>query len=192
MDSFQQTDSSAFENLVERYGKSLYAVSFQILKNSQDAEDAVQETFLKAFRAIDGFRGDSSLYTWLYRIAQNQSLMKLRKRNRAVTISLDSWTTASEGEQEGLSPTNWLTSHSPDPGLSVHTRQLSEFVRHCIQELPENYRKAYFLKDVKSLSEDQVCRRLGISKPSMKSRVHRARVLVRKRVRDHFFKPSVN
>ena len=192
MDSFQQTDSSAFENLVERYGKSLYAVSFQILKNSQDAEDAVQETFLKAFRAIDGFRGDSSLYTWLYRIAQNQSLMKLRKRNRAVTISLDSWTTPSEGEQEGLSPTNCLTSHSPDPGLSLHTRQLSEFVRHCIQELPENYRKAYFLKDVKSLSEDQVCRRLGISKPSMKSRVHRARVLVRKRVRDHFFKPSVN
>ena len=187
MGSFQQTDSSTFEKLVERYGKSLYAVSFQILKNSQDAEDAVQETFLKAFRAIDRFRGDSSLYTWLYRIAQNQSLMKLRKRSRAVTISLDSWTTPSEGEQESLPPTNWLPSHSQDPDLSLHTRQLSEFVRHCIQELPENYRQAYLLKEVKSLSEDQVCRRLGISKPSMKSRVHRARVLVRKRVRDHFF-----
>ncbi len=192
MEGFQQTDSSAFEKLVEKYGKSLHAVSFQILKNPQDAEDAVQETFLKAFRAIDRFRGDSSLYTWLYRIVQNQSLMKLRKRNRAVTISLDSWTTPSEWEQESLPPTHWLPSHSPDPGLSLHTRQLSEFVRHCIQELPENYRQAYLLKDVKSLSEDQVCRTLGISKPSMKSRVHRARVLVRKRVRDQFFKPSVN
>ena len=192
MDSFQQTDSGAFEKLVERYGKSLYAVSLQILKNSQDAEDAVQETFLKAFRAIDRFRGDSSLYTWLYRIAQNQSLMKLRKRNRAVTVSLDVWTTPSEEEQESLPPTNGLPSQSPDPGLSLHTRQLSDFVRHCIEELPENYRKAYFLKDVRSLSEDQVCRRLGISKASMKSRVHRARVLVRKRVRDHFFKPRVN
>ena len=118
--------------------------------------------------------------------------MKLRKRNRALTVSLDVWTTPSEGEQESLPPTNWLPSQSPDPGLSLHTRQLSEFVRHCIEELPENYRKAYFLKDVKSLSEDQVCRRLGISKASMKSRVHRARVLVRKRVRDHFFKPRVN
>ncbi len=192
MDSFQQTDSDAFEKLVERYGKSLYSVSFQILKNSQDAEDAVQETFLKAFRAIDRFRGDSSLYTWLYRIAQNQSLMKLRKRNRAVTVSLDTWITPSEGEQESLPPTNWLPSQSPDPGLSLHTRQLSEFVRHCIQQLPENYRQAYLLKDVRSLTEDQVCRRLGISKASMKSRVHRARVLVRKRVTDHFFKPSIN
>ena len=193
MDSFGHTDGGAFEKLVEKYGKSLYAVSFQILKNSQDAEDAVQETFLKAFRAIDRFRGDSSLYTWLYRIAQNQSLMKLRKRNRAITVSLDAWTTPSAGEQqEDLSPAHWLRSHSPDPGLSLHTRQLSEFIRHCIQELPDNYRQAYLLKDVKSLSENQVCRRLGISKPSMKSRVHRARVLVRQRVRDHFFKPCVN
>ena len=79
MKLFQQTDSSIFEKLVDQYGKSLYAASLQILRNSQDAEDAVQETFLKAFRALDGFRGDSSLYTWLYRIAQNQSLMKLRK-----------------------------------------------------------------------------------------------------------------
>ena len=79
MNSLQQTDSSAFEKLVDRYGKSIYAASFQILRNLQDAEDAVQETFLKAFQAIDGFRGDSSLYTQLYRIAQNQSLMKLRK-----------------------------------------------------------------------------------------------------------------
>ena len=192
MDSLQQTDGGAFERLVDQYGKSLYAVSFRILKNSQDAEDAVQETFLKTFRAIDRFRGDSSLYTWLYRIAQNQSLMKLRKRNRAVTVSLDAWITPSEREQQSLPPTNWLPSQNPDPGLSLHTRQLSEFVRHCIQELPKNYRRAYLLKDVKSLSEDQVCRRLGISKASMKSRVHRARLLVRKRVRDHFFKPSIN
>lgn len=192
MKLFQQTDSSIFEKLVDQYGKSLYAASLQILRNSQDAEDAVQETFLKAFRALDGFRGDSSLYTWLYRIAQNQSLMKLRKRNRAVTVSLDACTTPFEGEQESLPSAQWLRCENPDPGLSLHTRQLSEFIRDCIQELPDNYRQVYLLKDVKSLSENQVCRRLGISKPSMKSRVHRARVLVRKRVKDHFFKPSVN
>ena len=180
MNSLQQTDSSAFEKLVDRYGKSLYPASFQILRNSQDAEDAVQETFLKAFQAIDGFRGDSSLCTWLYRIAQNQSLMKLRKRSRAVTVSLDAWTAASGGEQGSLPPARWLRCKNPDPGLSLHTRQLSEFIRDCIQELPDNYRQACLLKEGKSLSEEQVCRRLGISKPSMKSRVHRTRV------RDHF------
>jgi len=180
MNSLQQTDSSAFEKLVDWYGKSIYTASFQILRNSQDAEDAVQETFLKAFEAIDGFRGDSSLYTWLYRIAQNQSLMKLRKRSRAVTVSLDAWTAASGGEQGSLPPAHWLRCENPDPGLSLHTRQLSEFIRDCIQELPDNYRQACLLKEGKSLSEDQVCRRLGISKPSMESRVHRARV------RDHF------
>ena len=74
MDSFGHTDGGAFEKLVEKYGKSLYAVSFQILKNSQDAEDAVQETFLKAFRAIDRFRGDSALYTWLFpQVGRNRS-----------------------------------------------------------------------------------------------------------------------
>ena len=192
MNTFEPTNSSTFEELVNLYARTLYSVSFRILKNSQDAEDVVQETFLKAFRSIDRFRGDSSVYTWLYRIAQNQSLMKLRKRNRAITVSLDAWITPSEGEQANLPPTHWLQSDSPDPGSSLHTRQLSEFVSHCIEELPESYRRAYFLKDVKRLSEDQVCRTLGISKPSMKSRVHRARLLVRQQVKDHFFKPGVN
>ena len=176
----------AFEEVVKRYSHRLYSASLRILRNPQDAEDAVQEAFLKAFQSIRSFRGESSLYTWLYRIVQNQSLAKLRQRRQGKLIPIEPW--FPHLEQRNL--VQRVRDRGQAPDLAIYTRQLIEFLYRCIQELPESYRSAYVLKDVEKLSEDQVCEILGISKTAMKNRVRRARIMVRKRVKERFFTES--
>jgi RNA polymerase sigma-70 factor (ECF subfamily) len=176
----------AFEELVASYGERLYSVALRILRNPPDAEDAVQETLLKVLKSIDSFREDSSLYTWLYRIVCNQSIMRYRQRAKRKVISIESYLPRFEHGQHVEAFVDWKD--QPDGELQSH--ELSQFYEECIDDLPENYRLAYILKDVERLSEDKVCRILRTSKPAMKNRVHRARLVIRKRVEERFFKKS--
>ena len=178
-----QSSPKTFEEAVDRYGPRLHSVSLRILKNPQDAEDAVQDTFLKAFQSIGSFRGESSLYTWLYRIVQNQSLVKLRQRRQRKLMPIEP---CLRGFEQG-NHTQSLPALGQAPDRDLYTRQLVEFLDKCIRGLPRSYRRAYVLKDVEKLSEDQVCQILGISKAAMKNRVRRARLAIRKRVKGHFF-----
>ncbi len=172
----------AFEEVVNRYGRRLYSASLRILRNPEDAEDAVQETFLKAFQSIRSFRGESSLYTWLYRIVQNQSLAKLRHRSQCRLIPIE----ACPCHFEQGKHVHCLQDRGQSPDLVLYTLQLVEFLDQCIQDLPDSYRRAYVLKDVEKLSEDQVCEILGISKSTMKNRARRARLVVRNHVKKRF------
>ena len=133
----------------------------------------MQETFLNAFRAIGTFRRRSSLYTWLYRIAANQALMRLRQRGRSYTVPMDDLSSSGLQQEGGLNTGN------ARPDVLVYSGELGEFLDRCIRELPARYRHVYLLKDVKELSEDRVCQILRISKSTMKSRAHRARTKVR-------------
>ena len=177
----------AFEELVSEYARRLYSVSLRILRNPQDAEDAVQETFLKVLQSIDSFREDSSLYTWLYHIVSNESLMKLRREGKREVVPIEPYLPKFEQGQHKEQIHDW-SQQLPDQTLE--TQELSDFFAKCIDELPEHYRIAYILKDVEKLSEDQVCNILRISKWAMKSRVHRARLAIRERVGERFFKDS--
>lgn len=174
----------AFELLVARFGRLLYAVSFRIVRNAQDAEDAVQETFLSAFQSIQNFREESSLNTWLYRIVCNHSLRKVQQQSRRRDLPIEPFLPHFERGQHTEKILDW--SHVPES--SLRGKELSEFFERCIDELPEDLRIPYILKDVEKLSEERVCEILGVTKFTMKNRVHRARLVIRKRVEDEFFR----
>lgn len=178
----KERSAGAFEELVRTYGRRLYSASFRIVRNQQDAEDAVQETFLKVFRSIDSFRGQSSLYTWLYKILTNESLMKVRERSKGEVVDIDSYLPQFEYGQHTGSIQDW----TGFPDLALESKELAEFFEQCIDELPEPYRLPYILKDVEKLSEDEVCQILDLSRAAMKNRVHRARLVIRQRMEEHF------
>lgn len=183
VESLKQKSSEAFEELVTRYARRLYSVSYRILRNPQDAEDAVQETFLQVFRSIHKFRKESNLFTWLHRIATNQALDKLRKQGQFNVVPIEPYLPRFESGRLVDQMRDWRK----EPNFVLQAKELELFFEKCINELPDEYRIPYLLKDVEKLSEDQVCEILGLRKPIMKSRVHRARLVIRKRVGDRFF-----
>lgn len=186
IEGLKQKAAGTFEELVANYARRLYYVSLRILRNPQDAEDAVQETLLKVFQSIDGFREESSLYSWLYRIVCNQSVWKLRQRHQRVILPIEPYLPEFDRGQHKEQFLDW----NETPEHVLRTEELSRFFERCIDELPEDYRIAYIFKDVEKLSEDQVAEILGVSKATIKNRVHRARLVIRKRVEDHFFKEN--
>ncbi len=186
VESLKQKSSEAFEELVTRYARRLYLVSYRILRNPQDAEDAVQETFLQVFRSIHKFRKESSLFTWLHRIVTNQALDKLRKQGQFKVVPIEPYLPRFESGRLLDQMRDWRK----EPNFVLQAKELELFFEKCINELPDEYRIPYILKDVERLSEDQVCEILRLSKPIMKNRVHRARLAIRKRVEDRFFSPT--
>lgn len=174
----KERSEEAFEQVVREYGRRLYYVALRLLRRPAEAEDAVQETFLKAFRAIDTFHENSSLFTWLYRIVCNESLMRLRKRSRDRTVAIEDYLPAFDRGEHVEAVGDWV--HAPD--VVARSRELQEFYERCIDELPDDYRLAYILKDLEKLSEDEVCAVLELTKPTMKNRVHRARLVIRRRI----------
>lgn len=174
--SLQAGDEAAFERLVRTYGGRMLAVAKRMLGQDEDARDAVQEAFLSAFRSIGRFEQQSRLSTWLHRIVTNVALMKLRSRQRKPERSI-----------EDLLPRFLADGHQADPALdwsdSAETAALKredrEFVRKCIQQLPENYRTVLLLRDIEELSTDETARALGLSIPVVKTRLHRARQALR-------------
>jgi RNA polymerase sigma-70 factor, ECF subfamily len=174
--------AEAFEVLVRRYGRRLHAIGYRILGDVQDAEDVVQETLLKVFESIHTFRSDASLYTWLYRIATNFALTRLRKERRHETLPIEPYLPQYNHGQHVGEIEDW--SHLPDEEASA--AELSRFFQQCLGELPEDYRVAYILKDIEKFSEEEVAEILNVTKAAMKNRVHRARVVIRQRIQERF------
>ena len=176
-------DLDAFQELVSRYESKIYRLSWNITRNKEDAEDSMQDAFLKAFQHLDGFEGGSRFYTWLVRIAVNEALMKLRKR-RPNQISLD------EADGEDLMPRD-LQDWGPSPEQKYERTELNRILTDAIEELDSPYRMAFVLRDVSELSTEETAEALGISVPAVKSRLLRARLKLRQKL-DPFFrsKPS--
>ena len=173
-------DKAAFAELVAAYSARIYNVALKLLGDPIEAEDALQETFLSAYRAIDRFEGRSSLGTWLYRIATNASLMRLRKRREA--LSLDEPVELEDGASVSRQLVDW--SHVPeDVLLGVEARQAMDA---AIAALPDTLRATFVLRDIESLSGAETAEVLGISLAAMKSRLHRARLFLRERLANYF------
>ena len=149
----------AFGELVRRYERRVGAVLARLLSDRRDVEEALQDTFLKAWRSLDRFRSDSSLFTWLYRIAVNEALQRLRRRQPVLQ------------ELEEL-PTPEQTSEPPD-------LELRSFLVARINALPLEVRAALVLRDLEGLSNHEVADALGISLATAKSRIHRASLQLR-------------
>jgi RNA polymerase sigma-70 factor, ECF subfamily len=178
-------DISAFETLVSRYERKIFRLAQNITQNREDAEDVMQESFLKAYEHLDGFQGNSRFYTWLVRISVNQALMKLRKR-RPNVVSLDE--EVDTGEE--LMPRE-VEDWGPSPEERYKQTELSDILSSTIAELDPSFRIVFQLRDIEELSTEETAETLGLSVPAVKSRLLRARLKLRQKL-DRYFRRSEN
>lgn len=181
-------DPSAYELVLRTHGGRLLAVATRILRNPDDAKDALQDGMLSAFRAIDGFSGEARLATWLHRVVVNAALMKIRSRKRVAEDPIDD-----------LLPTFHEDGHRVDPGGpwqldaddELERQQRRELVRRCIDRLPDSYRTVILLRDIEEMDTKDAAALLGITENAVKIRLHRARQALAALLDPHFKKGEI-
>ena len=178
----REGDSSAFSTLIQRYEGRIFRLAMNITQNREDAEDVLQESFLKAYEHLDQFLGNSKFYTWIVRIAVNQALMKLRKRRNDRSVSLDEQIDTGED-----TVVREIAAWDPDPEERYSREELSAILTEAVDELAPIYRTVFTLRDVDGLSTEETAEALDLSVPAVKSRLLRARLQLRDRL-TRFFK----
>jgi RNA polymerase sigma-70 factor (ECF subfamily) len=176
-------DVSAFEELVRRYDRNVFRIANHITHNREDAEDVVQDAFLKAYENLNQFQGQSKFYTWLVRIAVNEALMKLRRIKPGRVVSLDE-----EVKTDEDSLPREVADWSPNPEQQYNQAELREILTKTIQGLPTSFRTVFVLRDVEGLSTEETAEALDLSIPAVKSRLLRARLQLRERLNRYFQK----
>jgi RNA polymerase sigma-70 factor (ECF subfamily) len=179
-------DTSAFEELVNRYERKILRLTRNITGNREDAEDAMQEAFLKAYSHLGTFQGDSRFYTWLVRIAANEALMKLRKR-RPGEFSIDEPVET----DEDLMPRE-LDDWGPSPEQRYAQEELRDILNEAVEKLEPDFRVVFTLRDIEELSTEETAKLLGLSVPAVKSRLLRARLKLRQRLNRHLRAEDLN
>ena len=174
-------DVGAFEELVRRYDRNVFRIAQHITQNREDAEDVVQDAFLKAYSNLAQFQGQSKFYTWLVRIAVNEALMKLRKRRPERMVSLDE-----DVKTEEDSVPREVADWSPNPEQQYTQAELKDILGKTIQGLPPSFRTVFVLRDVEGLSTEETADALELSVPAVKSRLLRARLQLRERLNRYF------
>lgn len=165
---------AAFEDLVNRYEKKIYRLGMNITGNREDAEDVLQETFLKAFEHLADFRADSRFYTWIVRIAVNEGLMKLRKRRSDKATPLED-AVNEEGEMVPREFADW----KPNPEQLLAQAELEAILQNGIRSLPPTFRTVFYLRDVEGLSTEETAELLDLTVGAVKARLFRARLHLR-------------
>ncbi len=173
----QEENDRAFGQLVERYESKVYSLALKMLRNPEDAEDVLQDTFLRAYRGIKSFKGNSTFSTWIYRITANSALMRLRKK-QLPTVSIDD---ADERE----APIN-IADWAPGPAEQLLSQETQRAMNEAIEALPAEFRQVFVLRDIEELSNSEVADILDLSVAAVKSRLHRARLKVRNRLASYF------
>ncbi len=170
-------DVQAFSDLVTRYERRILRLAKRITQNDEDAEDVLQDAFLKAYENLDRFQGNSKFYTWLVRIAVNEALMKLRKRKSDRTVALDEpMETGEETVQREIAV--W----EGNPEDKYTQSELHGILETAIQSLAPAYRTVFVLRDVEELSTEETAAALDLSIPAVKSRLLRARLQLREKL----------
>ena len=174
-------DPTAFAELMQRYEEKVYRLAMGMMKNRDDALDAVQDAFLSVYRKLDSFRGESTFSTWLYRVALNSVYMKLRARGRqSLNEPLDDHPEAAFDSSGFLRvPIRDWTERADD---AVLRKELGEILREAVASLPDEYRAIFTLRDVEGLSNQEVADILGLTLAATKTRLHRARLFLRERL----------
>ncbi len=172
----QQGEDGAFEILVRQHGGAMLAVARRMLRNEEAAKDVVQDAFLQAFRAINRFREDSRLSTWLHRIVVNAALMRMRSASRRPEQAIDELLPQFDDHGAHVEPAGGIPMGAEEVMVNCQVRAQ---VRACIAELPEQYRAVITLRDFEELSTTEVATVLGISENAVKIRLHRARQALR-------------
>ncbi len=175
IDALKQGEKRACADLVERFSSQVYRIALRLMEDPTDAEDVLQETFISACNHAEDFEGRSSLGTWLYRIANNAGLMRLRKKSLP-TVSIDE-----PLEVEDNYVPRQLADWSVDPDRLVLTDELRQVMDAGITQLSDALRAVFVMRDLEGLSTTETAELLGISESAAKVRLHRARL----QLRDH-------
>jgi len=174
-------DARAFGDLIGKYERKIFRLAQHITQNREDAEDVLQETFLKAYEHLNQFQGNSKFYTWIVRIAVNQALMKLRKRKSDKTVSMD------EGIDTGEDVVvREIAAWDEDPEQRYSREELNEILTAAVDSLAPPYRTVFVLRDVEDLSTEETAEALELSIPAVKSRLLRARLQLREKLTKFF------
>ncbi len=170
IERIRQGDSTAFQALVEKYQRKLYAVAYGLLGNREDALDSVQEAFVKAYRSLDRFKGESSFYTWLYRITVNAAIDIGRKQDRRNEVEF--LEEVEPGEEKGEYP---VASPGETPAEQLMRKELGALIEDAIQQLPPEQRTAIVLREIEGLSYREIAKLMRCSEGTVMSRLHYGR-----------------
>jgi RNA polymerase sigma-70 factor (ECF subfamily) len=177
----REGDARAFSELVRRYEGKIFRLAQHITQNREDAEDVLQETFMKAYEHLEQFQGNSKFYTWIVRIAVNQALMKLRRRKADRSVSLDE--TIDTGEDTVVRE---IAAWDEDAEERYSREELAKILDTAVQSLDPPYRSVFQLRDIDDLSTEETADALGLSVPAVKSRLLRARLQLREKLTRYF------
>lgn len=183
LEALKSGDRKEFARLVERYSGKIYNLALKILNDPQDAEDVLQETFLKAYRGLPSFEGRSKLSTWLFRIASNEALMIIRKRRPELILALEQNDNQSaEAEVEEPEIVDWCCL----PEQELLSGEARQFLDKAIQNLSASLRVVFVLRDIEGLSIRETSEALGISEAAIKIRLLRARLKLREELTEYY------
>ena len=171
-------EKELFHDLIRPYERMVYLTLFSIIKNETDAEDGAQEAIINAYRHLASFRGDAKFSTWLTTIAINEGRKRLRKAKGAAEDSIEEETEAHEGDYTPAPLTDWREI----PLEALERKELREALRIAVMELPDIYRQVFTLRDLEELNIEETAQALGITAGAVKVRLHRARIMLQKRL----------
>jgi len=180
-------DQNAFAELVNRYERKIYRLAKNITRNDEDAEDVLQDAFLKAYTHLDNFKGDSKFYTWIVRIAVNEALMRLRKRKTDRTVPLDEPVELGEETVQ-----REIAVWEDNPEQQYSQEEWRRILDEAVDELKPDFRTVFVLRDIEELSTEETAETLGISVPAVKSRLLRARLALREKLTRQFKRKGEN
>ena len=171
----------SYEELVKRYETKVHNLSMRLTRNPEDAEEVLQDVFITVYRKISGFEGKSKFSSWLYRITVNAAFMKLRKKKQDQTVSFDDM--LPHLQNKAITQKNAFGARSDSLATNNEIRVLLE---SAIGKLPDDYRAVFILRDMDGLSNKEVGKILDLSIPAVKSRLHRSRLMLRKKLRKFY------
>jgi len=174
-------DQNAFAELVNRYERKIYRLAKNITRNDEDAEDVLQDAFLKAYTHLDNFKGDSKFYTWIVRIAVNEALMRLRKRRTDRSVPLDEPVDLGEETVQ-----REIAVWEDNPEQQYSQEEWRRILDEAVDSLKPDFRTVFVLRDIEELSTEETAETLGISVPAVKSRLLRARLALREKLTRQF------
>ncbi|WP_448041822.1 RNA polymerase sigma factor [Bradyrhizobium liaoningense] len=177
IDRARRRDEAALREIMQANNRRLYRLARGILRSDSEAEDVVQETYVRAFTHLDGFLGASGLSTWLSRIAINEALGRVRSRKPQVELG-----SVPEATLEAQIIQFPLSAAAPDPEKSMAQREIQRVVEHAVDELPDAYRMVFIARVMEGMSMEETAELLGIKPETVKTRLHRARTLLREQV----------
>lgn len=176
IEEFRNGNQQSFEALIARYEEKAYSLATRFTRNPEDAEEVLQDVFVTVYRKIAGFEGKSSFSSWLYRVTVNAGLMKLRKRKQDRSTPIEDILPQLENSMV------LRTKEQHDAANLTYRKELITAIEDAISKLPDDYRPVFVLRDIDGLTSREVSEILGLSVPAVKSRLHRSRLMLRRRL----------